>query len=202
MFLKNKKNNGAGFTLIELIIGIAIISGIIFVVNMFSNDVLQSGSSFSLRFESQQEIQIASQEINQEIRSMSPSNLGGYPIENAQNDSFVFYSDIDGDGLIEKIRYFLDGNTLKKGVMKPAGDPLSYEPSDESFKEVLYNIVSAPPVFYYYDSTYIDSGAPLALPVNATNIRMIKFSVSTQKPGETSPFDLLFFAAPRNLKNN
>jgi len=42
-----------------------------------------------------------------EIREARPGDDGSYPIEKAGDKEFIFYSDIDKDGEIEKVRYFL-----------------------------------------------------------------------------------------------
>lgn len=42
-----------------------------------------------------------------EIRQACYGDNGAYPIEKATDKEFVFYSDIDGDGRAEKVRYFL-----------------------------------------------------------------------------------------------
>ena len=39
---------------------------------------------------------------------------------------------LDDDGLKEKIRYYLTGTTLKKGVIKPTGSPPVYLSANES----------------------------------------------------------------------
>jgi type II secretory pathway pseudopilin PulG len=42
-----------------------------------------------------------------EIREARPGDDGSYPIEQAADKEFVFYSDIDKDGDVERVRYFL-----------------------------------------------------------------------------------------------
>lgn len=42
-----------------------------------------------------------------ELRIASPGDNGSYPIENAGDKEIIFYSDIDGDGQAERVRYFL-----------------------------------------------------------------------------------------------
>ena len=52
-----------------------------------------------------------------EIRQARQGDNGSYAIEKADDKEFVFYSDIDGDGKTEKVRYFLgitDSGTLTK----------------------------------------------------------------------------------------
>ncbi len=42
-----------------------------------------------------------------EIRKARQGDDGSYPIEKADDKEFIFYSDIDGDGKTERVRYFL-----------------------------------------------------------------------------------------------
>jgi hypothetical protein len=42
-----------------------------------------------------------------EIRMAKEGENGAYPIEYAGDKEFIFYSDIDGDGRVERVRYFL-----------------------------------------------------------------------------------------------
>ncbi|MBM3250641.1 MAG: prepilin-type N-terminal cleavage/methylation domain-containing protein [Candidatus Nealsonbacteria bacterium] len=53
-----------------------------------------------------------------EIREARPGDNGSYPIEKAGDKEFIFYSDIDGDGKVERVRYFLgavnSGNEIKE----------------------------------------------------------------------------------------
>ena len=42
-----------------------------------------------------------------EIREARTSDDGSYPIEKARDKEFIFYSDIDKDGEVERVRYFL-----------------------------------------------------------------------------------------------
>lgn len=48
-----------------------------------------------------------------EIRGAVVGDNGAFPIEKADDKEFIFYSDIDGDGKIERVRYFL--GTINSG---------------------------------------------------------------------------------------
>jgi len=50
-----------------------------------------------------------------EIRQAGQGDNGSYAIEKADDKEFVFYSDIDGDGKTERVRYFL--GTTNSGVL-------------------------------------------------------------------------------------
>src|SRR4030042_789461 len=42
-----------------------------------------------------------------EIREARMGDDGSYPIMEAENNAFIFFSDIDKDGEVERVRYFL-----------------------------------------------------------------------------------------------
>ena len=55
-----------------------------------------------------------------EIREAKEGDDGSFPIEKAGDREFIFYSDIDNDGQVERVRYFLgtvsSGNQIQKCV--------------------------------------------------------------------------------------
>lgn len=96
-----------GITLIETIITIFIFSLITGVISVFIITVYQvhgySWQQIMAINEARKGIEI----MVKEIRMAKPGEDGSYPIEKAEDKEFIFYSDIDGDGNIERVRYFL-----------------------------------------------------------------------------------------------
>src|SRR3989344_3115608 len=141
------KKNGAGFTLIELIIFIGLSTGVLAVIALFVTNVGSLKNYFDESLLVDQEIQQTLAVMIPEIRSAAQSNIGNYPIEAASQTSFTFYSDIDRDGIFERVRYYLDGTTLKKGVIEPTGSPLTYNPANEVIYEAVHNMVIGYTIF-------------------------------------------------------
>ena len=145
--MKYGKQEQSGFTLIEYLIGSALISVVVIITGLFVQNILSFGDIFQSSFESKSEMNHLGQAISQEIRAMTISNAGSYPIDTAASSTLIFYSDPERDGLVEKIRYFLDGNTLKKGILRPSGG--------EQVIEVVNNaIVASSNILNYYDASY------------------------------------------------
>lgn len=67
-----------------------------------------------------------------EIREARYGDDGSYPIKEAGDFYFIFFSDIDSDNAIERVRYFLDGSDFKKGVIEPTGNPPQYVLDNET----------------------------------------------------------------------
>jgi prepilin-type N-terminal cleavage/methylation domain-containing protein len=195
------KISNKGFTLIEIIIATAIVSGVILMINIMGLDIFDFSIFLTDNLLSQQEIQLTLKEMIPEMRSMSQSAVGAYPIEGVFQNQIIFYSDIDGDGLTERIRYYLDGTTFKKGVIKPTGSPLSYPGANEKILEKVRNIYApAGNIFAYHDENYTGIEAPLSFPINVSSIRLIKITlVSDQSPIDTKA--RVNFSTSVNLRN-
>ena len=154
---------------------------------------------------SQQEIRIALKQISAELRSASLSSTGSYAISEASSTSLTFFSDIDDDGIKERLRYFLQNSVLKKGVLVPTGNPLTYNPANEKITDAVRGVyATTSPIFYYYDSTYGGQTPPLPQPVTTANVRLIKISVTvdTDPLKPPAPSTLTTQITLRNIKDN
>lgn len=199
-----KKYKG-GFSVIETLAAIFILTLIGIAVWTFQKDVFSLNSSISSSLDAQQEARKAFKLLSAEIRSISPSNTGSYPIAEASPTSFIFYSNIDNDDLKERLRYFLDGNAVKKGVLKPNGNPLVYNPINETITEIVRDMANgATPIFDYYDADYDGTTAPLAQPVSAIAARLVKITLIIDKNPSRPPAPVTMSTqvSMRNLKDN
>lgn len=189
-----------GFTLLEIIIAIGIFSAILVVVSFFGLDVYDFGIFLGENLTSQQELQLTLRVMTSEIRAMSQSVEGSYPIELASENSIIFYSDGDGDGFAERIHYFLDGSIFKKGIIKPTGNPLSYSGS-ENVGEVVHNIYApAGNIFAYYDNSYNGTQVELSFPINIPIVQLIKVNL-TVDPNPLDPSSRVNFSNAINIRN-
>ena len=155
-----------GFTIIEILVAVAILGLITIVVSSFQVNVIKYNKSAADSLQSAMDARSILRTMVKELRSMSIGNNGAYPLEEAAISSITFYSDIDSDGLKEKIHYFSEGTTLKKGVIIPTGSPYTYLSSDEKFQILAYSIKNseANPLFEYFDDTYTGTSSPLSFP--------------------------------------
>ena len=145
------------------------------------------------------------QDLTNEVRSATYSNVGAYPIATATPSELVFYTDLDGDSLRERVRYFLSGTLFKKGVTKPTGNPLAYNPVNEVLQDEVHDIANtSTPIFTYFDENYAGSGSPLTQPVTVAQIRMVKIYLILEENPAASPAPLNITAQTevRNLKTN
>lgn len=142
-----------------------------------------------------------------EIREARYGEDGSYPIEEAGNLQFVFYSDIDKDSSIERVRYFLSNTSFNKGVVEPGGDPPQYVLSGETVRTVsAYVRNGTVPVFVYYNGDWpVDTvNNPLPTLTRLTDTKLmhvyLKVNVDPNRPPDN--FELESDVQIRNLKTN
>ena len=196
--------NSKGFTIVEVVIGVIILASILGAAwQLQSNLFFLSGTLYS-GFNSQDEVRRTFRQFGEDVRPLSPSSLGSYSISQAADESFVFYTDTNGDGVKERVRYFLDNTTLRKGVIIPSGNPLSYASEDEDVSDLIHNIITGTPIFEYFDTEYTGTSEKLEQPVNILDIRLIKIIVTTDSDPNRPPSPKTFTTqiTPRNLKDN
>lgn len=203
MILNNKNNNNFGFTLIEVLFVVAIVVFSGLVVSNFQKEIFQSGSRVQKSLISEEGGRKIIRNIVSEIRTMNFSAVGGYPIESASSNSLVFYSDVNGDGNMDRIRYFVDGAVLKRGVTFPSGSPLTYSGQPENISSVISGLLSGG-VFFYGDTNFLGESDYLIEPINIPLIRLIeiKVKINLDSSGKTIPFEMSSKVSIRNLKDN
>lgn len=200
-----KKNSGfsAGFTLFEIVLSMGILAAVLFIITVFGLDVADFGGFLSKNLTSQQELQQTLKVMRIEMRAMAASNTGIYPIEAASATSLVFYSDFDNDGLCERLRYWLENGTLKKGIIIPQDDPLVYNPADEKITEVVHFISpDSLSVFSYFSAGQEGSETPLSEPVSPASIRAIRVNLVVDEDPQRLPLPVQVdsFITIRNLR--
>jgi prepilin-type N-terminal cleavage/methylation domain-containing protein len=194
----------SGFTIFEVIVTAAIAAVIVLAVGKFSDTISGVGTLLHNKLQTSQDLEQVFQTVVIEIRSISQSSLGGYPIESASTSSLVFFSDINRDGSFERVRYFLATSTLRKGVVTPAGNPLAYVTSTEIVTSVIPNIVPGGNLFSYYGSVATSTMTPLPSPIDVAAIRIVKMSLTADVSTSTSPRPTTMDATItiRNLRSN
>jgi type II secretory pathway pseudopilin PulG len=206
--LKNKfglthRSMTEGFTMIETLIGVAIFVLVVGVITLFSRNIWVYNSFVSAGLTNNDTGRKILKTMVSEIRTASAADTGAYAISDATASSFTFYSNIDSDSLKEKVRYFFTGTTLQKGVTKPTGSPLTYNPVNEKITNVASNVTSTS-IFSYYDKNYDGTSAALPTPVNIASVRLVKIIISIDQDPNRPPPPKTFTTqvSIRNLKDN
>jgi len=200
----NKDNRGV--TLMEILVALGIFTLIVvsvvavFLFSWKANRIVWEQLS------TQNEGRKIVQDFINELRSATYSSIGAYPLETVSTTELVFYSNIDTDTYRERVRYFLNGTVLKKGVTKPSGAPLIYDTGNEIITELVHDVYNTTtPIFYYYNQNYgYTSSTPIEQPVGITEVRVIGFVLELEEDPTASPapFRVETKAEIRNLKDN
>lgn len=187
-----------GFTIIEMLVYIAIftfamgaVSGLLIYFYRSNTYVLQKSYAIN-------SARKGIETMSREIREATYSDVGAYPVIEAQSQSFSFYSDIDRDENVEKVRYFLDGTNFKKGETKASGQPLVYDEADEVISIISDNVRNgAESIFTYYNA----SSTEVADLGEIADIKLIKTTLIVDVNPVKAPenFTLTTSAQIRNL---
>jgi len=142
-----------------------------------------------------------------EIREAKTADDGSYPLVKAGDSEFIFYSDVDRNGLIERIRYFLDGTDFKKGVVDPSGDPPQYILTNETISVLSRYVRNAStPVFTYYNGDWpvdtVNNPLPTLTRLMETKLMHVYLKINVDPNRPPIDFELESDTQIRNLKNN
>lgn len=186
--LRYALRDARGFTLVEIVIAMAILMIVGVAFTQLSHWITGSSLRFTGSLLTQQAIQETLSAMIPEIRSIAQSNDGAYPISSASTSTFEFYSDIDRDGLFERVRYFWSGTDFVKGVIKPSGSPLAYVTSTEVLVTQVQNLVTGTQLFTYYDKNATSSGStPMPSPIDPLGIKIVKIYIVANQGTALAP---------------
>lgn len=191
-----KKNNKKGFTLIEIIVSISILVILGLSVNAFLSDSFKFNRQISDNIENLHSAKAFLQKISAEIRSMSISNTGSFPITEAGTSSITFFSDTNSDNLKEQIKYYLQGDILYKKVIVPSGNPLIYSENSSVTTVIIKGINPNIVIFEYFDGNYAGTTSAMIHPINPSTVRLIRVNISVNDQTFDTQISI------RNLKNS
>lgn len=189
-----------GMTLVETVVWVAITS-------MIMLAIVQSVQAFyrtnTYTIEQAAAISSAQRGIESMVKTMREaaySSNGAWPIISLATSSVSLYADIDEDPFIERVRFFLQGDSLMRGVIDPSGDPPVYTNPEtlSSVSDYVRNTEQGVPMFQYYDV----AGALMPDLTKIAEVRFIQATVVVNINPNRLPnqFTLRSTAALRNLK--
>ncbi len=207
MFKDNK-----GFSLLEIMVAMAIIM----VITIGAASLIIYGQRNNARLWDKLSLQSdgrrALSEFVNVARRAEESSTGAYPVFSAKRYEFIFYANDDQDSLRERIRFYLDqnNNIFYKGVVKPSGDPLTYDLGNETSRLLATNVINddnGTDVFTYYDESYNGVGTPLpfvADTASSTMVHVVRVNLDFEKvtASNSTTLSLESVAHIRNLKTN
>ncbi len=198
--------NTKGFTLVEMVVVIGIFGIMAVLISNFQRDIYNNNKYSQDSLSSAQDARTILRVMVKELRTASPGNDGSFAIAQAATNTVTFFSDTDGDGIKDKIRYFIATTTLKKGLVKPTGNPLTYSSANETLSILASDIKNSTssPMFEYFDNTYAGTSSPMTQPVTVTNIHLVKINLMIDADPNKSPVIRTYTSQVnlRNLKDN
>ncbi|MDH4330176.1 MAG: prepilin-type N-terminal cleavage/methylation domain-containing protein [Candidatus Moranbacteria bacterium] len=189
-----------GMSLLELLIAMFILG--IVTVGM-SSFFAYLWRSKAVEISRGQSILVASNSVNKMVRFIRKSaqaESGAYMLDSGDDFEFIFYSDTDNDGYLERIHYYLEGDSLKMGTAEPIlGTNPTYPVGDEVTVEIADDIVndtSTEPIFTYFDN----NGVAMTTPVNVYAVKAVKITVFVNSdPENINDVEINSMVALRNV---
>jgi len=185
-----------GFSLIEMVVTTALVAIITVVVSTF---LVQSIKTYRIK---RQSIDLE-EKAAQVMRDFERNTRAASKIIKADGNELVFlrYFDLTSASPTQ-VRYFVSGNKLEVGLTEPFGpEPdVTYPSSNEKIDLIIQDVTNPNTLFTYFNG----SSDQLNLPLNATDIRMVGFSISLDKNGNLPPAAITESTeiSLRNMKDN
>lgn len=152
---KHKVVMQRGFTLVEVMLATVMLT---FVLVITYGLWQQVSDTYTSNFETTQnlfEVQQAMGTLTEELREARDGEDGAYTLVTTDDDELAFHSDVNGDLRTDRVRYFMDGTTLKRGVIAPVGVPAVYNPGSEVVTDVARFVRNGTDSIYsYYDENW------------------------------------------------
>lgn len=175
------KKRVRGLSLVEMLVAIFIMSASMVGFTMLLTSSWKSNKFILETGRASIQVNRASTEIINNLRKVRQADNGDYPIESGDDFDIQVYIDIDGDGVVERVHYWLDdaNDRLMRGIREPStSQPPTYAAGDGSTSIVAEYIVNeaSQPVFYYYNENYPGDivNNPLTTPVSIQNVRLVR----------------------------
>jgi prepilin-type N-terminal cleavage/methylation domain-containing protein len=205
--MKSTITNQSGFTLLEIMVALFIFTAVVVGVATFSAYYF---NNYAFSYEENQQIGVAQNSITRLIREIREARIGddgSWPLIQTDDMVFSFYSDVTNDGRADKVRYFLQGSDLKRGVIEPTSVPVTYPAGNEKITIVAsYVDATAGAIFRYYNGNWPSDTVnnPLSAANRILNTRYVTVSIRINVTTNfaAKPFDLTSGVMIRSLKNN
>lgn len=198
-----------GLTLVEMLIAMVIFSLVLIGTLMLIKYIYKNYGFAMEQGLSLNEVQKGLKTMTDDIRGGRQADSGAYAVVSADKFNFSFYNDINNDNITERVHYYFQDNSIKKGVTSPTGTPPSYPSGDQSTATLVTHVIntSDQPLFYFYDTNYpVDqANNPIAVPVtDVSKIRLVKIDMFYNLDPFRAPNNIRLesFVEMRNLKDN
>jgi prepilin-type N-terminal cleavage/methylation domain-containing protein len=198
-----------GLTLVEMLIAMFIFSMILIGTLLLIKYIYKNYGYAMEQGLSLNEVQKGIKVLTDDIRGTRSADSGAYAVVGADKFDFVFYNDVDNDKITERVHYYLQDASIKRGIAEPSGTPPSYPGGDQTTTTLVTHVVNTAdqPLFYFYDMNYPadQTNNPIAIPVSdVSKIRLVKIDMFYNLNPFRAPDNIRLesFVEMRNLKDN
>jgi hypothetical protein len=166
----NMKNTftPSGYALLELVMASFIFGFVLFIGNMFWQYTSRNYDFSMTQYQLTENASRAVTLLAHELKEAQDAMDGAYPLATVLDDEIVFFADVDYDGMVERVHYWILNGNLQRGLVEPSGNPPQYTVSTEKSKIIAENIATNyTPIFKYYNGDW--PGDMVHNPLPATN---------------------------------
>ena len=182
--IRSRTSGPGGFTLVEMLVVVGLAGLIAAAVFAFLFNVTNVFNSQDTRIQNQDDARTAINQMSRYVRMATSSadnqTSQSNSIANASPQDIEFYCDLTGDGVAEKVRYYLQATTLKmqsvKAVWATTPTPHWTYPAYTTDGIVVQNAIlnGAAAVFRYYKNV---SGSMVEFTPNTAALRQLVVTV-------------------------
>lgn len=194
-----------GFTLLELMISTAIIFVIILAIIVTQNFLINQQNYTLNSYISSDFTNRSVEKLVKELRNSRSADNGAYIFEILGDQELSFYTNVDNDTQVEKVRYYLDNNIFYRSVIKPSGYPIQYLDENKKITILAENVDNSTPLFYYYNSNWPQdkTNNPLQIQNRLTQTKIVEINLSLKNNNKTdNSYQIKTFVQIRTLKDN
>lgn len=136
-----------------------------------------------------------------DLREASYGDDGSYPIGSAATSSITFYSDVDADGGVERVKIWSMNGTLYKVVTNATGSPPSYtgQTSATSTIAVFLRNGTSTPIFTFFNSSGVQLSST-STPLSSIATVRTNLQIDLNPNRAPQIFNLSGSATLRNLR--
>ena len=191
-----KLKNKHGYTLIEIIVVVGLITIISGVMSTF---LVQSFASYRVK---KQSVELEEKAASV-MREFEYSTRAASEILTVSEDELIYYRFFDLVAASPtQVRYFMDGNVFKVGLIEPVGvEPdITYPHGNEVIDLIVGDVTNQTAIFKYYDGLNNE----LSAPYNIESIKLVELEISLDKDGNNPPLPISQTTKVnlRNMKDN